>query len=122
MENDVCSSRSSCEALSNRSSPSKSEHFDSTILPSEQLLLLNHTAGIVIEDLVFSLFDCLGSKTRKKRNFKSDKSSCPLRFAVVRILLGDSLMDPPPMIIFSAILLFCAIMYRTMDKCKINLD
>jgi tetratricopeptide (TPR) repeat protein len=74
MENDVCSSRSSCEALSNRSSPSKSEHFDSTILPSEQLLLLNHTAGIVIEDLVFSLFDCLGSKTRKKRNFKSDKS------------------------------------------------
>ena len=65
MENDVCSSRSSCEALSNRSSPSKSEHFDSTILPSEQLLLLNHTAGIVIEDWYFLCLTALDQKHEK---------------------------------------------------------
>ena len=63
------------DTLSLHCSPENTEHLSTIDIPSEPLLLLDNEAGICTKDLVFSLFDCLGSKSRKKRSLKSDQSN-----------------------------------------------
>jgi tetratricopeptide (TPR) repeat protein len=76
-DNDAYLSSTKCQAIKIEDDfyiSDKMENVISTSLPSEPLMLLNSEAGIFSGDLFFSLFDCLGSKTRKKRALKSDKS------------------------------------------------
>jgi tetratricopeptide (TPR) repeat protein len=63
------------DTLSIHCSIENTKNYSTIHAPSEPLLLLDNEAGIRTQDLVFSLFDCLGSKTRKKRYLKSDQSN-----------------------------------------------